>query len=154
MSNKSILRVAIIICAALLVLGVGMYITNDYSINLKNFIVGSVVSIIISLSAAALSSIADGVLNILPKELIEEDVAEVIEEQPKTLAELEEIVAIDSLVGNMSDDEFYLFLSKDRYGGDKPDKEAILNLLEQIKGLQQYESKEKIIYKKLQEIKE
>lgn len=153
MSNKSILRVAIIICAALLVLGVGMYITNDYSINLKNFIVGSVVSIIISLSAAALSSIADGVLNILPKELIEEDVAEVIEEQPKTLAELEEIVAIDSLVGNMSDDEFYLFLSKDRYGGDKPDKEAILNLLEQIKGLQQYESKEKIIYKKLQEIK-
>lgn len=153
MSNKSILRVAIIICAALLVFGVGMYITNDYSINLKNFIVGSVVSIIISLSAAALSSIADGVLNILPKELIEEDVAEVIEEQPKTLAELEEIVAIDSLVGNMSDDEFYLFLSKDRYGGDKPDKEAILNLLEQIKGLQQYESKEKIIYKKLQEIK-
>ncbi len=153
MSNKSILRVAIIICAALLVFGVGMYITNDYSINLKNFIVGSVVSIIISLSAAALSSIADGVLNILPKELIEEDVAEVIEEQPKTLAELEEIVAIDSLVGNMSDDEFYLFLSKDRYGGDKPDKEAILNLLEQIKGVPMYESKEKIIYKKLQEIK-
>jgi len=153
MSNKSILRVAIIICTALLVFGVGMYITNDYSINLKNFIVGSVVSIIISLSSAALLSIADGVLNTLPKELIEDDVAEVIEGQPKTLVELEEIVAIDSLVGNMSDDEFYLFLSKDRYGGDKPDKEAILNLLEQIKGLQQYESKEKIIYKKLQEIK-
>ncbi len=152
-SNKSILRVAIIICTALLVFGVGMYITNDYNINLKNFIIGSVVSIIISVIAATLSAMADGIISILPKELVEEDSIGVHEVCAKTIKELEDQISLENLVGYMSDDEFYIFLSKDRYGGNKPDREAILNLLEQIKGIPRYESKEKIIYKKLQEIK-
>jgi hypothetical protein len=84
--------------------------------------------------------------------LVEED-SFTVPVETKTEAELEGQLELDNLVGSMSDDEFYIFLSKDRYGEVKPDREAILNLLEIIKGDPAYESKEKIIYKKLQELK-
>ena len=150
MSNKNILKIAITVSITLLIMAEGMFVTNSYEFSINNFMVGSFAAIFIVFIGWLISTVTDTLIVKLPKEFIEGNV----ETHPsKSIAELEEIVAIDSLVGNMSDDEFYIFLSKDRYGGDKPDREAILNLLEQIKGVPMYESKEKIIYKKLQEIK-
>jgi hypothetical protein len=151
-SKKNILVVALAIVIALLVVGVGMFITNDHSIGVKNFVIGSLVSIILVLFTTAIFDTAVKLVDSLPREFVEED-SFTIPVETKTEAELEEQLELDNLVGKMSDDEFYIFLSKDKYGGVKPDREAILNLLEMIKGDPAYESKEKIIYKKLQEIK-
>ncbi len=150
MSNKKILKTAIIVSITLLIMAAGMFVTNSYEFSINNFMVGSFAAIFIVFIGWLISTVTDTLIVKLPKEFIGGDA----ETHPsKSIAELEEVITIDSLVGNMSDDEFYIFLSKDRYGGDKPDREAILNLLEQIKGVPMYESKEKIIYKKLQEIK-
>lgn len=70
------------------------------------------------------------------------------------VSEFEDSIRIENMIGNMSDDEFYSFISTDRYGGDNADVGAILNLLEKIKSIPMYESKEKIIYKKLKEIRQ
>lgn len=153
MSKRSILRIAIIFSSILLVYAVGMCVTNDYELNFKNFLVGLLVSITITIAAFVFSYLADVVLTKLPKELVEEDIELVPDVPQKTEEELEEQISIENLVLPMSDDEFYLFLSKGRYGDDKPEKGAILHLLEQIKDDPRCESKEKTIYKKLQEIK-
>jgi hypothetical protein len=154
MSNKNIFKTAIIACITLVVFMVGMHITNDYQISVKNFVVGSIATIIISMLGTLLFSTADSLVSKLPEELLVEPPAESIEYVPaKSVDELEESISVGNLVKNMTDDEFFLFLSMDRYGQTKPDKDAILNLLDIIKGDPNYESKEKIIYKKLQQIK-
>lgn len=152
--NKRILKTAIIISFLLLVIAAGMCVTNDYNFSVKNFLVDGIISAIIVMLFATISSVAEELVLVLPKELLEdyEDYEELI--PSKTQKELEDLISFKNLVAPMSDDEFYKFLSKDKYGGDTPDKEAILNLLEQLKGNPEYESKEKLIYKKLQEIKE
>ena len=62
-------------------------------------------------------------------------------------------VSLDTFIGDMTDAEFAQFLNKDKYGNDNPDKEAILNLLKAIGGKAGFESKEKLIYIKLAELK-
>lgn len=62
-------------------------------------------------------------------------------------------INLESFIGSMSDTEFIEFLNKDVYGNDNPDKDAILNLLDLIKGKAGFESKEKLIYIKLAELK-
>jgi hypothetical protein len=151
-SKKNIIIVGLVIVITLLVVGVGMFITNDHSIGVKNFVVGSLVSILLALFTSAIFDTAVKLVESLPKEFVDED-SFTVPVETKVEVDLREQLELDNLVGNMSDDEFYIFLSKDRYGGDKPDREAILNLLKMIKGNPNYESKEKIIYKKLQEIK-
>ena len=153
-SKKQILRIVIIISITLIVMATGMFITNFYEFTISNFIIGSFAAIFASFVGYLIILVADAFIAQLPKELLDGDCDNDIEVHPyKTVQELEEELRLENLIKPMSDDEFYLFLSRDRYGDDKPDRDAILNLLEQIKGVPEYESKEKIIYKKLQEIK-
>lgn len=151
MSNKNILKTAIIICITLVVMAVGMFVTNSYKFSISNFMVGAFASMFITIVGWLISATVDVLIVKLPKELVEDEPESVV--PAKTISELEELISIDKIVLPMSDDEFYLFISKGRYGDDKPEKGAILHLLDQIKGDPRYESKEKIIYKKLQEIK-
>jgi hypothetical protein len=151
-SKRKILRISIISCITLVVMVVGMFVTNSYEFTISNFIVGSFAAIFVSFVGHLMTLVTDALIAQLPKELLDDDGD--IEVHPyKTVQELEEELRLENLIKPMSDNEFYLFLSRDRYGDDKPDRDAILNLLEQIKGVPEYESKEKIIYKKLQEIK-
>ena len=154
MSNKKILKTAIIVSITLAVMVMGMLLTNSYEFSINNFMIGAFASIFIVFVGRLIFSVADVFIEQLPDELLE-DVAVIVPDVPtKTIEELEQCLEMDNLVLPMSDDEFYLFLSKGRYGQSAPEKGAILHLLEQIKGDPRYESKEKIIYKKLQEIKE
>ena len=150
-SKKQILRVAIIVCITLLIMAVGMFVTNSYEFSINNFMVGSFATILITFIGWIISTVTDTLIAKLPNELVEDEPESVV--PAKTISELEELISIDKLILPMSDDEFYLFLSKGRYGEGKPENDAILHLLDQIKGDPKYESKEKIIYKKLQEIK-
>ena len=151
MSNKNILKTAIIICITLVVMAAGMFVTNSYEFSIINFIVGSLATIFIVFIGWLISAVTDTLIAKLPKELVEDEPESVV--PAKTISELEELISIDKIVLPMSDDEFYLFISKGRYGDDKPEKGAILHLLDQIKGDPRYESKEKKKKKKLQEIK-
>jgi hypothetical protein len=66
-SKKDILVVASAIVIALLVVGVGMFITNDHSINIKNFVVGGLVSLILVLFTTAIFDAAVKLVEVLPK---------------------------------------------------------------------------------------
>jgi len=134
MSNKRILKTAFIICLTILTTAVGMYITNDYSFTILNMVLGFITLLFIYFFFLIVDGISNILFTALPRELREQAAAVVESIKEKTVDELEEEITLDKLVLPMSDDEFYLFLSKDRYGNKGLEKEAILNLLRLIEG--------------------
>ena len=130
-----------------------MYITNDYSFTILNMVLGFITLLFIYFFFLIVDGVSNILFTALPRELQEQAAAVIDTIKEKTVKELEEEITLDKLVLPMSDDEFYNFLSKDRYGNKGLEKEAILNLLRLIEGRVEFESKEKIIYKKLSETK-
>ncbi len=153
MSNKRILKTAFILCLTIFTTTVGMYITNNYSFTILNMVLGFITLLFIYFFFLIVDGIANILFTLLPRELQEQADAVVDSIKEKTVKELEDEISFDKLILPMSDEEFYNFLSKDRYGNEGIDKESILNLLSLMKDRVEFASKEKIIYKKLSEIK-
>lgn len=144
----SIVLISLLITTISYLLG---YISTQ---NVSSYLINTVVGIFIILTISSTLYFASIVYSIL---LIKGFIKDYDKSDPFIIPniskdEIEEYLVIsdvDNLVKPMDDYEFIQFLNKDRYGGDNPDKEAILNLLEIIKGRDGYDTKEKIIYMKL-----